>query len=60
MSSNAQAIFYFIAALGCLLAALWGFWTPANRAQFYLGFHPGWLGLSAFCFVFFWIAVKAS
>lgn len=59
MSTDTQAIFYFIAMLGCLLASFWGYWTPANRGGF-LGFHPGWLGLASFCFVFFWIAIKAS
>ena len=58
MSTDSQAIFFFIAFLGCVLASLWAYWTPANRGI--AGFHPGWLGLASFCFVFFWIAVKAA
>jgi len=58
VSASAQSIWFFIALLGCLAAAVWPFWTPANRSIG--GFHPGWLGLAAFVFVFFWIAVKAS
>lgn len=58
MSEGAQAIFFFIAFLGCLLASLWGYWDAARRTI--AGFHPGWLGLASFCFVFFWIAVKSS
>lgn len=58
MSSDSQAIFFFIAFLGCVLASLWTYWDPAKRSI--AGFHPGWLGLAAFVFVAFWQAVKAS
>lgn len=57
MSEGAQSIFFFLAFLGCLLAALWNYWDPARRSI--AGFHPGWAGLAAFTFVFFWIAVHA-
>jgi hypothetical protein len=61
MSSDAQAIWFFGAVLGCLLAAFWAYAEPAHRRPFTLvHFHPGWLGLACFCFVFFWQAVKAS
>lgn len=58
MSTNAQAIFYFLAFLGCILASVWGYWNTANRGG-PLWFHPGWLGLASFIFVFFWLAVKS-
>ena len=59
MSTDTQAIFFFLAFLGCVLASFWGYWDADNRGKL-LGFHPGWLGLASFCFVFFWIAVKAA
>jgi hypothetical protein len=62
MSASAQAIWFFAALIGCLAAAFWTIPfgpTPADGRR-WVGFHPGWLGLAAFMFVFFWIAVKAS
>ena len=59
MSTDAQAVFYFIALLGCILAAFGAYATiPAPRPWY--GPHFGWLGLASFVFVFFWTAVKAS
>ena len=59
MSPGTQAIFFFIAFLGCLLAAFGDIYRDSARRTF-LWFHTGWFGLACFCFVFFWIAVKAS
>lgn len=59
MSSDTQAIFFFLAFLGCILAGFSNFWGPAEGRS-WLGIHPGWLGLAAFTFVFFWTAVKAA
>lgn len=56
MSSNAQAIFYFIALIGCLLAAF----SPLRADRSVWGVHAGWLGLASFVFVAFWIAMKAA
>lgn len=56
MSESTQAIFFFLAFLGCLIAGLVG--LHGNRTV--NGLHFGWLGLASFLFVFFWIAVKAS
>lgn len=59
MSESTQAIFFFIGFLGCLLASFSAYWGPSPVAG-WRGWHPGWFGLAAFIFVYFWIAVKAS
>ena len=59
MSNDSQAIFFFLAFLGCILAGFSNFWGPAEGRKF-VGIHPGWLGLASFVFVAFWQAVKAS
>lgn len=58
MSAQAQAIFYLIAVISGLIAAI----TPAvtGSSHNWTGLHTGWLGFAAFAFVFFWIAVQAA
>jgi len=58
MSTNTQAIFYFIAMVCFIFAAFVELRDPANRTFF--GVHFGWLGLSLITFVAFWLLVKAS
>lgn len=58
MSTSAQAIFYFLAFLGCLVAGFGSWYGGPARTPW--GAHWGWLGLAAFVFVFFWTAVKAT
>lgn len=58
MSNDTQAIFFFLALLGCVLSTFWDYWVPTSRSL--ANFRPGWAGLASFCFVFFWNEVKAS
>ena len=59
MSTDTQAIFFFIAFLGCLLAGF-GAYSAAAAPRPWYGTHFGWLGLASFVFVFFWNALKAG
>lgn len=59
MSTGAQAVWFFLALLGFIFAALRPFWSGPERSPVWiLNFHPGWAGAACIAFVLFWIAVR--
>ena len=56
MDTGTQAIFFFFGFLLCLLEAF----IPLRTTPGIWGVRFGWLGLAAFIFVFFWIAISAK